>query len=496
MPSRLLLDSAQRDVIGWRGGLNAGVEPVSSIGANVDGHTLKQPVFPSSTSDFEDLFENGAVALHLVAQDGTILKANRAELELVGYDSHEYVGQHIARFHDDQEAIADILARLNRGEKIDKHPARLRAKDGSIKHVLISSNVQYRDGKFLNTRCVTLDVTELKLAQDKLRESEAQLRQLLDALPAAVYTTDAKGVITYYNPAAVKMAGRTPVVGKDEWCVTWKLYTPDGRLLPHDECPMAMALRENRAVRGVEAVAERPDGIRTPFVPFPTPIRDSSGKLIGAINMLVDVSDRKEAETRQQMLVRELNHRVKNNLQMLQSLLRTAERDSQNMEAKAVLAGATQRISAVAAAQRLLYEAESPHAFDAEGFLKAVCNSAQSGFCKDVTVEIAPVRGKLNNDISLPLALILNELLTNAIKHGINDGKGTVRVVLREVGDDLQLTVSDPGPGFEPSPETGRRSSGIGLVMNLARQIEGSFQVESDAGTHCTVSFPKARALP
>jgi two-component sensor histidine kinase len=94
------------------------------------------------------------------------------------------------------------------------------------------------------------------------------------------------------------------------------------------------------------------------------------------------------------------------------------------------------------------------------------------------------------------LALILNELLNNAVKHGVAGGKGPVRVALREVGDNLQLTVSDPGPGFKPGPASGRRSSGIGLVMSLIRQIEGSFQVESNSGTHCIVSFPKARALP
>lgn len=412
----------------------------------------------------------------------------------MGYSAEEYVGQHIAKFHDDQNAIAEILARLSRGEKVDKYPARLRAKDGSIKHVLVTSSVQFRDGKFVNTRCFTVDVTELKLAQDKIKESETQFKQLLDALPAAVYTTDANGVITYYNPAAVQMAGRTPVIGKDEWCVTWKIYTPDGKFLPHDQCPMAVALRENRPIRGVEAVAERPDGIRTPFVPFPTPIRDESGKLKGAINMLVDVSERKQAETRQQMLLAELNHRIKNNLQMLQSLLRTAERETKSAEARTVLGDASQRVAAIAAAQRLLYNNESPHAFDADEFLKAVCKSAQLSFPPDITIDILPVKGKLPNDVSLPLALILNELLTNAVKHGLAEKKGTVRVALREIGEELHLTVSDQGGGFTNEPWDGRRSSGIGLVMGLARQIGGSFNVECESGTHCTVSFPKQKA--
>ncbi|HEX3413102.1 MAG TPA: PAS domain-containing protein, partial [Stellaceae bacterium] len=85
-------------------------------------------------------------------------------------------------------------------------------------------------------------------------------RQLFEALPAAVYTTDAAGRITFFNEAAVELAGRTPELGRDHWCVSWRLCRPDGTPLPHDECPMAVALREDRPVRGVEVIAERPDG--------------------------------------------------------------------------------------------------------------------------------------------------------------------------------------------------------------------------------------------
>jgi len=104
-----------------------------------------------------------------VAGDGTILRANKAELDLLGYAPEEYVGRPVADFHADEEAISDILARLSRGETLDKYRARLKAKDGSVKHVLISSNVQFRDGQFLNTRCFTLDVTEQHLADQRQR---------------------------------------------------------------------------------------------------------------------------------------------------------------------------------------------------------------------------------------------------------------------------------------------------------------------------------------
>jgi PAS domain S-box-containing protein len=127
-------------------------------------------------------------------------------------------------------------------------------------------------------------------------EREQWCHRVLDALPAAVYTTDAAGRITYYNQAAVDLAGRRPELGKDEWCVTWRLYRPDGTPMPHDQCPMAVALKENRPVRGEEAILERPDGTRIAFLPYPTPLRDASGTLLGAVNLLVDITDRKAAE--------------------------------------------------------------------------------------------------------------------------------------------------------------------------------------------------------
>ena len=121
-------------------------------------------------------------------------------------------------------------------------------------------------------------------------------RSVLDELPAAVYTTDAHGHITYYNDAARALWGHAPLLGTSEWCGSWKLFWPDGTALPHGDCPMAITIKEKRSVRGMEAIAERPDGTRVPFIPYPTPLFDSSGKLIGAVNMLVDISDRKRAE--------------------------------------------------------------------------------------------------------------------------------------------------------------------------------------------------------
>jgi PAS domain S-box-containing protein len=131
---------------------------------------------------------------------------------------------------------------------------------------------------------------------------EGHFRKILDALPAAIYVTDPLGRITYFNEAAAALWGHRPEIGTSEWCGSWKLFWPDGRALPHGECPMAIAIKEKRAVRGMEAIAERPDGTRVSFDPYPTPVFDASGALVGAVNMLVDITDRKRAEEIKQRL--------------------------------------------------------------------------------------------------------------------------------------------------------------------------------------------------
>ena len=116
-------------------------------------------------------------------------------------------------------------------------------------------------------------------------------RAELDKIRIPIYTTDTQGLVTYWNQACVDFAGREPQLGSDRWCVTWRLFTLDGDPLPHEQCPMAVAIREKRSIRTEVAVAMRPNGSRVAFRPYPTPLFNQAGELSGAINMLVDVSD-------------------------------------------------------------------------------------------------------------------------------------------------------------------------------------------------------------
>lgn len=425
--------------------------------------------------------------------DGIITTWNRGAERLFGYAAEEVVGKPITIVipEDRQHEETRILERIRRGQPVDHYETVRQRKDGTLVDISLAvSPLKNADGKVVGASKVARDISDRKRAEAKLRESESRLQALLSAMPAAIYTTDARGKITYFNQTAVELAGRTPKIGSDEWCVTWKLYKPDGTPLPHDQCPMAIALKEGRPIRNAEAVAERPDGTRFPFIPYPTPLRDENGAVIGAINMLVDVSERKQAETQQRVLLDELNHRVKNNMQILQSVLHSAARETKSAEARAVLRDAGQRIAAMAAAQRVLYGTADASRFGAEEFLNAVCKTIRQTLGDHVEIFCERASGQLSNDVAMPLALILNELLTNAVKHGLNCGEGIIRVGLTEEAESFLLYVEDDGPGFDLQ-SVRKRSSGLGLVQGLARQLRGTLEVMKRPATRCMVRFLK-----
>ena len=134
-----------------------------------------------SQRDLADFVEQATIGMHWVGPDGRILWANAAELDLLGYAREEYVGRPIAEFHADPATIEDILRRLAAREELHDYEARLRCKDGSIKHVQINSNVRWEDGRFVHTRCFTHDVTERKRSERRSAAEHAVTRVLAEA---------------------------------------------------------------------------------------------------------------------------------------------------------------------------------------------------------------------------------------------------------------------------------------------------------------------------
>lgn len=148
-----------------------------------------------------------------------------------------------------------------------------------------------------------LDRSQAQAHADRAADAVLQgsdVPQVIDAMPAPAYITDADGNVTYWNRACVDFAGREPQLGTDKWCVTWRLFETSGERLPHDRCPMAEAIGKRAPVRGAIAIAQRPDGSRRAFTPYPTPLLDGDGALVGAVNLLLDITGEQAVQLAEQ----------------------------------------------------------------------------------------------------------------------------------------------------------------------------------------------------
>jgi PAS domain S-box-containing protein len=321
------------------------------------------------------------------------------------------------------------------------------------------------------------------------------LRGFLEVLPTAAYTTDAGGLITSFNQAAADLVGRVPKIGRDRWCVTWRLYWPDGRPMRHEDSPMAVALKENRAVRGIEAVGERPNGTRFPFMPHATPIRRASGNVEGGLNILGDVSDRKADVHLRNALISDLEKKEAATLQLINTLLKETYRHAQSAEAQELIEQAIGRVATISMAQSVLYEPAGTAQINSWDLLSAICITAQTSMRERVELLCDCRAGDLDSETAMPLVLITKELIANAVKHGLGGrAKMVVRVGLRKELGGYVLSVEDDGPGFTLQ-EAHARSTGLCLVAMLTRQLNGTFEVERGSGARCILRFPDPRVL-
>jgi len=155
----------------WRAGSD-GIVGVLGVALDITDRARAEEALVRSEHALAEFFENAALGLLWIGPDGVVLRVNQTELDLLGYSRDEYVGRHIAQFHVDPDAIIEILARLVRGETVDAWEARLRAKDGSIKHVLMAANVLRENGRFVHTRCFTRDITDRRRMEEARREAD------------------------------------------------------------------------------------------------------------------------------------------------------------------------------------------------------------------------------------------------------------------------------------------------------------------------------------
>lgn len=244
--------------------------------------------------ELEDYFDNASASLHWVDENGIIIWANKAELDMLGYTGEEYIGRPVSEFHNNEQSINHILSQLKSNKTLTDYEADLKCKDGSIRTVLINSNVLWEDGKFIHTRCFTTDITDRKKMFEALKESEENYRQIVQNLPVAAYTCDKEGNIILYNNAAVEIWGKKP--GSDKKWIGWHQVNINGKYILPEESPMAMAVKTGKPVNVDEIKVEKPDGTVSTVLPHPRPLFNTAGEVVGGVNAIIDITNRKKTE--------------------------------------------------------------------------------------------------------------------------------------------------------------------------------------------------------
>lgn len=319
-------------------------------------------------------------------------------------------------------------------------------------------------------------------------------RQFLKALGVAVYTTDAGGHITFFNEAAADLWGRRPDIG-EEWCGSWKLFWPDGRPMAHDDCPMAIALREERSVRGYEGIAERPDGTRVAFVPYPTVVFDANGTLVGAINVLVDVTERRRAEEalRAANAVKDeflglVSHELRTpvttifgNARLLQGNEGLSERHGGMV---ADIATDAERLLGLVENLLLMTRAATDQRIDLEpqvlghAIRRIVDIFRRHHPEREVRLDAQADETIVEGDQGY-LELLVGNLLANADKYSPN--REPIEVVVRRVGREARVTVRDRGIGV---PENVDRLFTAFYRTDAARRLAGGLGIGLSASKH------------
>ncbi|SEQ54291.1 PAS domain S-box-containing protein [Pseudomonas lutea] len=433
--------------------------------------------------------------IKIVTEDGSLMQMNGAGLAMIEADCLEavqgscvfdlivpehreiWIANHLRVCNGEQLSWTyDIIGLAGSRVNMETHAVPLRLPDGRRVHLAVTHNI-----------------TQRIKDEQAVRESERHLSELLDGLAVAVYTTDAKGYLTFYNEAAVELWGYRPRLGKAQWCGSWKMQWPDGSELNHDECFMAEVLSDGKAIQGGEGFILRQDGSRVPFAAYPSPLRNAQGEITGAVNMCVDISRHKKAEAQQRELINELNDRVKNTLMTVQSIatysLRSANAESRFRETFDA------RLLALSKAHDLLTHEQWQGAQ-----LRAVIEQEIAPYTEQEKSDRIALFGSdyaLEPREALALAMVFHELITNAAKYGalsVPEGRLQLEWYVgkdEHTGHDcLELSwLERDGPTVE-TPQT--KGFGSRLIdRSITRELKGRVVTTFvPQGLECHLSIP------
>ncbi len=465
-----------------------------------------------------DFIENGTLALHWVAEDGTILWANNAELRLLGYSLEEYVGHNIVEFHIDQPVIFDILGRLKRNEELREYESRLRCKDGSIKNVSINSSVYWENGRFVHTRCFTRDISE----REKASEIREHLASIVDSSDDAIISKDLDGIIRSWNRGAERLFGYTAqeIIGKH--------ISTLAALDRVDEIPGILdQIKRGARVDHYETKRRTKDGRILTVSLTVSPIRDASGAVVGASKVARDMTERQL----QEQLLREMNTTLGRSNADLEQFAYSASHDLQEplrivssysemlrkkVGGKLGEAGDTYIgyiIEGVSRMEQLLQDLRAyAQASTADQSASAVAD-AEAAFEKALVSLQAGIRSSCASvkRTALPkvrahefqLQQLLQNLIGNAIRYRSSAPPG-IQVSAERRGAEWVFSVRDNGIGIDPqyqeqifgifkrlhtSVEYPGTGMGLAICQRIVQRLGGRIWVESKPGQGSTFFF-------
>jgi PAS domain S-box-containing protein len=471
-----------------------------------------------SESELADFFENATIGLHWVGPDGTILRANRAELDMLGYGRGEYVGRKITEFHADDEVICDILSRLQAGEKLESYPARLRCKDGSIKDVLIDSSVLWNQGQFIHTRCFTRDITERKSAEAALADARSRLDAALEAGAITTWTWDIPTNRLYAEQSLARLFNLAPSAA-DGGSVDRYIES----IHPEDR-PAVIAALKRSVDSGDDYEADYrivdADGSVRWVTARGRAVLDAGGRPVSMPGVLVDITERKrledelrlrveqlaEADRRKDEFLATLAHELRNPLAPIRNSLQilkmsrvdeTTVQQTRDMMERQVdhlvrLVDDLLDVSRVMRGKIELRKAPIELATIVARAVETVQPLIQAqGHSLKISV---PEESLLLDADPVRLAQVLGNLLTNSAKY--TESNGQIWVTAHRENDQAVLRVRDNGIGIAPdmlphvfelfvqADHTSTRAQGglgigLTLVNNLVKLHGGSITAHS-----------------
>jgi PAS domain S-box-containing protein len=275
--------------------------------APADERLKSVDAFRASEIRYRRLFETAHDGVLLVdPATGKIVEANPFMTRLLGYSRDQLVGKELFEIGLLKDAVAsrEMFRKLKRKHEVRYEDLPLESRRGRHQEVEVVANLYQEDGRAI-IQCNIRDITERKQVEAALHASEERYRMLFELGPMAIYSCDAAGVVQQFNKRAVELWGRRPVAGDtdERFCGSFRLFNASGKIMPHDQTPVAAVLCGKMAVaRDLEAMIERPDGTRITVIVNIRPLKNQRGAITGAINCFYDITERKAAAEAQQRI--------------------------------------------------------------------------------------------------------------------------------------------------------------------------------------------------